>query len=259
MEEKKAVLVVSFGTSYHETIEKNIAAAERAIAAALPDRTLFRAFTSGMILRKLARRDGLLIDDVPQALERIAAEGYTDVVVQPTHILPGEEYAKLLALAAPYAPRFAALRYGKPLLTGWRDYLEVARVLMEELPAPAEGEAVLLMGHGTEHPVNAAYAQLEYVLHDAGWDRAFVGTVEGYPALDQVLRRLAEYPSVTRVRLYPLMLVAGDHATNDMAGPDPDSWRSRLEAAGYAVSCHLQGLGESPGIRALLARRAAEA
>lgn len=261
MEGKKALLAVSFGTSHRDTLEKTIAAAERDLAAAFPERKLYRAFTSGMILRKLAREDGLQIDDVPSALARLAEEGYTDVLVQPTHIINGDEYDKLRALAAGQAGRFQRVAFGVPLLTEPEDYQACVSALLAELPPEEEGRAVVLMGHGTGHPANAAYALLEYVLHDWGRRDVLVGTVEGWPGLEEVLRRLAERPAVRRVELRPLMLVAGDHAKHDLAGDGEDSWKSRLEGAGYETSCVLRGLGEYPGIRALFvehARRAAQ-
>ena len=248
---KRALLMVSFGTSYPETLEKNIAAIEGEAAAAFPGWTVRRAFTSGMILRKLAQRDGLALDDVPAALTRLAAEGFEAVVIQPTHIMNGDEYDKFCAQAAPFGGQFAHFAVGRPLLTAAGDYRAVAEGVMASLPAPAEGEALVFMGHGTGHHANAAYTQLEYVFHDLGWKRVFVGTVEGYPALEEVLRRLKECPAVRRVILHPFMVVAGDHAVNDMAGPEPDSWKSCLERAGYEVTCVLKGLGEYPALRAL--------
>ena len=255
MNEKNALLAVSFGTSHHDTLEKNIAAIERAMADALPGYTLCRAFTSGMILRKLKNRDGLCIDDVPAALERLIGAGYTRVVMQPTHIINGEEYDKLTAQARPYAGRLE-IRTGTPLLTSVQDYKDLAAALMAELAAPAAGEALVLMGHGTGHHANAAYTQLEYVLHDRGWQRAFIGTVEGYPELPEVLNRVRELGDVRRVRLQPLMVVAGDHAKNDMAGDGEDSWKSVFEREGYETACTLRGLGEYEKVRALFAAHA---
>ncbi len=243
--------MVSFGTSYPETLEKNIAAIEGEAAAAFPGWTVRRAFTSGMILRKLEQRDGVVLDDVPAALTRLAEEGYQAVVLQPTHIMNGDEYDKLCAQAAPFERRFARFAVGRPLLTAAEDYRAAAEGVMASIPAPAEDEALVFMGHGTGHHANAAYAQLEYVLHDLGWKRVFLGTVEGYPGLEEVLRRLSERPEVKRVILHPFMVVAGDHASNDMAGEEPDSWKSRLESAGYHVSCMLKGLGEYPALRAI--------
>lgn len=256
--EKKAILAVSFGTSHPDTLEKNIAAIEADMAAAFPERTLRRAFTSGMIIRKLAR-EGTVIDNVPQALERLLAEGYTDLVVQPTHVMNGEEYHKLMNQALPYRDRFGRMAFGRPLLTAAEDYADLGRALLTQLP-PAEPEtAVLYMGHGSEHQANSAYALMEYTFHDLGRRDVVIGTVEGYPGFGEALRRLKERPSVRRVELRPLMTVAGDHAKNDLAGEGTDSWKNQLAAEGYQTSCVLAGLGENPAVRALFVRHAKEA
>ena len=258
-ERKKALLVVSFGTSHLDTLEKTISAIERDLAAAFPDRTCRRAFTSGMILRKLAERDGLRIPDVPAALAELEKEGYADVLLQPTHIMNGEEYDKLRLQAAPFAGRFERMSFGSPLLTAEADYRETVQALLSELPPGRPEEAVVYMGHGTGHFANAAYAQIEYMLHDLGRRDVIVGTVEGYPGFAEVIDRLKERPGVRNISLRPLMIVAGDHAKNDLAGEEPDSWRSQLEKEGYAVSCTLRGLGENPGVRTVFVRHAREA
>lgn len=258
MKEKQALLAVSFGTSYPETLEKTIQAIETDLGAAFPERILRRAFTSGMILKVWRDRDGIEMDDVPQALTRLEEEGCTDVILQPTHIMNGEEFDKLTVQAAPFAGRMK-LAVGDPLLTRTEDYKAVAAALTAALEPPAEDEALVFMGHGTDHHANSAYTQMEYVFHDLGWKRVFFGTVEGYPELEEAFRRLAEQPQIKRVRLQPFMVVAGDHAIHDMAGPEPDSWKSRLEKAGYTVTCVLKGLGEYPGIRAVFAEHARRA
>ena len=255
---EKAVLVVSFGTTHLDTLEKTIQPIEWDIAARMPGRVQCRAFTSGMILRRLAER-GLDIDDVPRALERLAGEGCADVVLQPTHIMNGDEFDKLCAQAEPFRTRFARLSFGRPLLTALEDYRDLTSALMEILPEAEEGTAHVFMGHGTEHYANAAYCQLEYMLHDSGRTDVVLGTVEGYPGLEEVLRRLAERKAVQKVVLHPLMVVAGDHAKNDLAGDEPESWKSRLLARGWQVSCEGKGLGEYPQIRALFVRHALEA
>ena len=255
--EQKALLAVSFGTSHRDTLEKTIAAIEGALAAAFPERTLRRAFTSGMILRKLAR-DGTQIDDVPAALEKLAAEGYTDVLVQPTHIMNGDEYDKMMALAAPYEKQFEKLAFGRPLLTETGDYLDAAQALLADLPAQTAGKAILYMGHGTEHFANSCYALLEYVFRDLGRKDMVIGTVEGYPGFGEAVRRIQEL-GAGQVELRPLMIVAGDHAKNDLAGEEEDSWKSLLEREGYAVTCVLQGLGEFPSVQALFVKHAKEA
>lgn len=253
--EKHAVLVVSFGTSYPETLEKTIAAIEREVGAAFPGWALRRAFTSGIIIRKWHTRDGVCIDTVEGALTKLCNEEFTHVVVQPTHIICGDEYEKMLAQLAPFSAQLT-LKVGRPLLTQVCDYTAVAAALMEAVPPPAEDEAIVWMGHGTEHHANAAYAQMEYILQDLGWKRSFMGTVEGYPALEQVKSRLQEHPEVRRVRLYPFMIVAGDHAVNDMAGDEDDAWQAQLTAAGYAVTCEIKGLGEYPGVREVIVQHA---
>ena len=244
---KRAVLAVSFGTSHRDTLEKNIAAIEAELAAAFPERAVCRAFTSGMILRKLAG-EGTHIDNVPQALERLLAEGCTDVVVQPTHVMSGEEYHKLLAQAEPYRARFARMAFGRPLLAASEDYAALGRALMDALPAQRADTAVLYMGHGSEHQANSAYALMEYTFHDLGRKDVVIGTVEGYPGFGEALRRLKERPQVRR-----------DHAKNDLAGDEEDSWRRRLEAEGYETACVLTGLGEYPAVRALFVEHARQA
>ena len=253
---EKALLAVSFGTSYEDTLEKNIAAIERDLAAAFPERTLRRAFTSGMILRRWKKERGVEIDDVPAALERLAGEGYADILVQPTHVMNGEEYHKLADQAERFRGRFDKLTVGVPLLTAAEDYLDLGRALMEILPPKSEERAVLYMGHGSEHQANSAYALMEYAFHDLGRNDVIVGTVEGYPNFDAAIRRLKERPQVKEVELRPLMTVAGDHAKNDLAGEEEDSWKNVLEGMGYRVNCVLTGLGEYPQVRALFVEHA---
>ena len=237
----QAVLVVSFGTSHLDTLEKTIQPIEWDIAGRMTGRVQRRAFTSGMILRKLERRDGLHIDDVPQALSRLAAEGFDDVVLQPTHIMNGDEYDKLAAQTEPFREKFVRLAIGRPLLTTVQDYKVTAQALLQVLPTREKDTALVFMGHGTEHFANPAYCQL------------------GYPGVEEVLHRLDERPGVKKVVLYPLMVVAGDHAKNDLAGDEPYSWKSRIAARGYDVKCVLSGLGEYPGIREVFVRHAEEA
>lgn len=243
----KAILVVSFGTSYRETCERNIGAIEREIAGAFPDWEVRRAFTSGMIMKKLRSRDNAQIDSVSEALERLAADGFSAVVVAPTHIINGEEYDGIVGDMAAFAGHFDSLAIGRPLLSDTGDYQELARIIGEKFPR-RERAVLCLMGHGTEHFADSAYAALDYHFKDAGRDDVFVGTVEGFPTLETLLRKVGR-TGAARVTLAPLMVVAGDHAVNDMAGGEEDSWKSAFEAEGYAVECVLKGLGEYPGVR----------
>ena len=167
----------------------------------------------------------------------------------------------MMAHALPCVGRFASLTFGAPLLTEVEDYHAAAKALLERLPERRADSAVVYMGHGTEHHANAVYALLGYVLHDLGRTDIHIGTVEGYPGFAEVCRRLEEQGGVRNVLLVPLMVVAGDHARNDLAGEDADSWRNLLTARGYSAACLLEGLGENPAVRSIFvahARTAAE-
>lgn len=243
---KKAVLVISFGTSYRETREKTIEACEKRIAAAFEGYDFFRAFTSNMIIRKIARVEGLQIENPTEALDRLAAEGYEEVVIQSLHIICGEEYTKLKEQVASYKNQFKKICLGRPLLTQIEDYKAAVEAVKPQLPTLHEGEAIVFMGHGTEHEAHSAYPALDYMMEQEDM-KAYIGTVEGYPELDEVINRL-EKNEVKTVYLMPFMLVAGDHALNDMAGEE-DSWKVTLEEKGYEVKVILQGLGENPKIQ----------
>lgn len=240
---KKAVLVVSFGTSYHETRKKTIEACENKIKESFEGYDFYRAFTSGMIINKLKKRDNILIDNPFEALEKLYNDGYKEVVVQSLHIICGDEYNKLKDMMDPYKDKFEKISLGRPLLTYIDDYRETVLAVKQDLEEMDIDEAIVFMGHGTEHESHSAYPAIEYMFRDYGIN-AFVGTVEGYPELDQVIKKLKEY-NVKTVDLMPFMLVAGDHATNDMASDEEDSWKTILENEGFKVKVHLKGLGEN--------------
>lgn len=255
----QAILVVSFGTTFRETMEKNIVPTEQAVQAAFPQRKVVRAFTSGVVMRRLKEQHGVEIDDVPQALQRLVDEGITDVVIQPTHVMNGEEYDKLCRLAQPFAQTLDRMVIGAALLSSAEDFQQVAQALCQYIPQPKPGQAIVFMGHGTSHPANAVYAALEYVFRDMGRKDVAIGTVEGYPGFEEVCRRLEEMGEIREVVCAPLMMVAGDHACNDLAGDEEDSWKSMLQQRGYQVSCQLMGLGEMPQIRDIFVRHTLEA
>ena len=255
---KKALLVVSFGTSYADTREKTIDATENAIAKAYPEYAVKRAFTSQTIIDILAERDEIEISNVTQAMENLVAEGYGDVVVQPLHVMNGEEYDSMIEEIQPYEESFASLQIGKPLLSSYEDYVAVAEVLAGEMPALTEKDALVFMGHGTAHFANSAYACMDYVFKDEGYLNVYVGTVEGFPTFDTIVKNLSE-TDAEKVYLMPLMVVAGDHAQNDMAGDDADSWKSMLKAKGYEVEPVLKGLGEMKGIQEIYIAHIADA
>ena len=244
---KKAILVVSFGTSYHETRKKTIEACENKIKESFKDYDFYRAFTSGMIINKLKKRDNMFIDNPSEALEKLYNAGYKEVVVQSLHIICGDEYNKLKDMVAQYEDKFDKISIGRPLLTYIDDYRETVEAVKKDLDKMDIDEAVVFMGHGTEHESHSSYPAIEYMFRDYGIN-AFVGTVEGYPELEQVIKKLKNR-NIKTVDLLPFMLVAGDHAINDMASDEEDSWKTILEKEGFNVKVHVKGLGENPYIQ----------
>lgn len=245
---EQAIVITSFGTSVPEA-RVSITAVEEALKSAADGCVCVRAFTSSIIRRILAGR-GENVPSVTQALEQLCAAGVRKVVVQPTHLLYGFEYDKLKAEAVAFASQFEQVVVGRPLLANTEDIQHFAGCLSQTFPG-RDGEAVVLMGHGTEHFANAVYPALQTALHLMGRDDLYIGTVEGWPSFDDVLNQLKE----RRVLLAPLMLVAGDHAKEDMAGDSPDSWKSRLEQAGFLVSCSFTGLGMYPWVQEMYRER----
>ncbi len=238
---EKALVVVSFGTSVPEA-RPSISAVEEALTAAAPEYRFLRAFTSPTIRRILKER-GETVLNLTEALRQLQAEKIRHVIIQPTHLLYGYEYDKLKAEAEAMSDSFESLVLGRPLLADSQDLQRLARHLSQDHP-PVPGQAIVFMGHGTEHSANAAYPALQTALSLLGRRDLYIGTVEGWPGLEDLLGLLAS-GGVKSVQLLPLMLVAGDHARNDMA----ITWKSQLEKAGYTVSCSFTGLGELPWVR----------
>ena len=236
---KKALLAVSFGTSVPGA-DAAIISAEASLREACPDRDPFRAFTSRIICRKL-REEGRPVPTPEEALEQILEDGYTDVVIQPTHLIPGREYEKLCSIAAGYEDKFEKLSVSTPLISSPDDLKAAAEAVISHYP-PQEGKALVLMGHGTGHIANMVYPALQTAFRLMGQENVFVGTVEGWPEIEEIIEQLGK-SGCRNVDLAPFMLVAGDHAVNDMAGDEPDSWKSMLEREGYTVHCSMEGIG----------------
>jgi len=254
---KKAILAVSFGTSFEETRKKTIDRIEDDIRRAYPDDTLYRAWTSKMILRKVFKRDHLHIFNIREAMEQMIRDGITELVVQPTHVINGIENDSMKEDVLSYREHFDCISFGAPLLTSEQDRHETVRALMEEWSFLPENEVLVLMGHGTTHHTNAVYAALNDTFQEMGYKNVFLGTVEAYPSMEYLLDQVTSFRP-EKVHLAPFMIVAGDHARNDMAGDKPDSWYSRFVQAGLPVTCHLKGLGEYEGIRRIFLRHIAE-
>ena len=244
---KSAILVVSFGTTHLDTLAKTIQAVEEDIRAAFPDMRVYRAFTSKIVRSRLKSKYDMTVDSVEEALERMKGDGVERVLVQPTLLIPGEEYDRLRGKVLLHAGPMT-ITMGRPVLWDDRDCGRMIRIL--EQTYPVDGDTVLLaMGHGTEHESNCLYVRLAEKIEKESRSLALC-TVEGKPDFEETIGRLKKQEK-RKVHLAPLLLVAGDHAKNDMAGEEPDSLRGLLEQAGFAVSWTLRGLGEIPAVREL--------
>ena len=252
------LLVVSFGTSFNDNRAVTVGAVEEAMEKAFPDYAVRRGFTSNIIIEHVYRRDGVAIDDVEQALDRAKANGVKNLVVQPTHLMNGYEYGDLVEELKSRESDFESVRIGAPLLTTDDDFARVAEAMVKAVDASDGKTAVCYMGHGTAADANSIYARMQKVLTDAGHANYFVGTVEAAPTAEDLVKLVKE-GGYEKVVLRPMMIVAGDHANNDMAGGEADSWKSVFTAAGFQVDCQINGLGELEEIQQLLAAHAGEA
>ncbi len=245
---KKTILVVSFGTSYNENRALTLDAIEEAVAKRYPDWDVRRAYTAQTIIDILEKRDGLKIDNVIEAMERLVSDGVKELVIQPTLVMPGYEYDDIVNEVTPYLDKFEKVAIGKPLIYYNEDYDAVVDALVSAIPEIGkEDTAVVLMGHGSHHFANATYAALDYILHAKGYENVFVGTVEGVPTIDQVIANVTAF-GAKKVIQYPFMIVAGDHANNDMAGDEEDSWTTLFTKAGFEVENRLVGLAQNEAI-----------
>ena len=265
------LLVVSFGTSYNDSRVNDIKSIEDALQEAYPDWSVRRAFTAQIIINHIQARDGERIDNMTQALERAVANGVKNLVVQPTHLMHGAEYDEMCAAIDEYRDQFESVSIAEPLLGEVgsdatvinADKEAVARAVaaaaveasgFDSLEAAKEaGAAFVLLGHGTAHVARVSYSQMSTQMQQLGYENVFIGTVEGEPeetACESVIEEV-QAAGYTTVILRPLMVVAGDHANNDMAGSDDDSWKPMFEDAGLTVDCQIAGLGGIADIQAL--------
>ena len=267
------ILVVSFGTSFNDSRAEDIGGVEKALQAAYPDWSVRRAFTAQIIINHVQARDDEKIDNMDQALERAVDNGVKNLVVQPTHLMHGAEYDELTEAVENYKDKFESVKIAEPLLGEVgadetainEDKAAVAEAITAEAvktagfdsldAAKEEGTAFVFMGHGTSHTAKISYSQMQAQMEQLGYENVFIGTVEGEPedtACEAVIEKLknAEYKKVI---LRPLMVVAGDHANNDMAGDDDDSWKSQFEASGVfdSIDTQIAGLGEIDAIQQL--------
>ena len=265
------LLVVSFGTSYNDSRVNDIKSIEDALQEAYPDWSVRRAFTAQIIINHIQARDGEKIDNMTQALERAVANGVKNLVVQPTHLMHGAEYDEMCAAIDDYRDNFDSVSIAEPLLGEVgsdasvinADKEAVARAVtaaaveasgFDSLEAAKEaGAAFVFLGHGTAHVAKVSYSQMSTQMQQLGYENVFIGTVEGEPeetACESVIEEV-QAAGYTTVILRPLMVVAGDHANNDMAGSEEDSWKTLFESAGFTVDCQIHGLGEIADVQAL--------
>ena len=250
------LMVVSFGTSYNDNRRMTVGAIEDAIEKAFPDYSVRRAFTSQIIIDHVKSRDNEIIDNVTEALDRAEKNGVKRLVIQPTHLMNGLEYTDLVNEVAERSDAFEKVSIAEPLLTSDEDFKAVMTAITEATAEYDDGEtAICFMGHGTEADSNQIYAKMQDLLTESGYENYFVGTVEATPSLEDVLAKVqaGEYKKVV---LEPLMIVAGDHANNDMAGDEDGSWKKTFEDAGYEVTCLVRGLGELEPIQQLFVQHA---
>ena len=268
---EKELLVVSFGTSFNDSRVADIKSIEDALQEANPDWSVRRAFTAQIIINHIQARDGEKIDNMEQALERAVANGVKQLVVQPTHLMHGAEYDEMCAAIDKVRDKFESVEIAEPMLGEVgndatiinADKEAVAKAVVaaalsesgyESTAAAKEaGVAYVLMGHGTAHVAKVTYSQMATQMDKLGYENVFIGTVEGEPedtSCEAVIAAVKE-AGYTTVVLRPLMVVAGDHANNDMAGADEDSWKTMFEAAGFTVNCQISGLGRIADVQAL--------
>ena len=254
------VLVISFGTSFNDSRVATIGAIEAAMEKAFPGYSVRRGFTANIVIDHVYKRDDEKIDDLTEALDRAVANGVKNLLVQPTHLMNGYEYTDVKDELAKYEDKFETVVLGDPILTTDADYDAVIKAITEDTKQFLDGQtAICFMGHGTENASNHVYADMQAKLTEKGFKDYFVGTVEAEPTFQEVVDAV-KAAGYKKVILEPLMIVAGDHANNDMADPeDPESWYSLFKAAGIEPTARLKGLGEFPAIQDLLVEHLKEA
>ncbi len=260
---KDAILVMSFGTTFKDTRAKTIDATVEAIKAAHPGVKVVTAFTSHIIIDRIKANEGIVYPTPEEALAALKAEGYTRVALTSLDIIPGMEYDYKDAVYQLHKNDFKKMSMGTPLMY-WQgqegqadDITATMEALSTQFPKMGKKDAVLIMAHGTPHPANAYYSVMQSRLEELGYKNAYIFSVEGWPHLETVMPELKE-KGIKNVTLMPLMMVAGDHANNDMAGDEPDSFKSILQANGFKVKTYLHGLGENAAVQKLFVDKATE-
>lgn len=262
--DKDAILVMSFGTTFKDTREKTIDATVNAIKAAHPGVKVVTAFTSHIIIDRIKANEGISYPTPEEAIAQLKAGGYTRIAMTSLDIIPGMEYAYKDAVFQLHKNDFKKATFGTPLMY-WQgqegqadDITTTMKAVSTQFPKLGKRDAVLVMAHGTPHPANAYYAVMQDRLNEMGLNNVLIFSVEGWPHLETVIPQL-KAKGIKNVTLMPLMMVAGDHANNDMAGDEPDSFKSILENEGFKVNAYIHGLGENEAVRQLFVDKAEQA
>ena len=259
--DKDAIVVMTFGTTFAENRAKTIDATIEGIKAAHPGVKVVTAYTSHIIIDRVAANEGIKYPTPEEALAQLKAEGYTRVALTTLDVIPGMEYNYKLGVFNSYKQDFKKMTIGTPLMY-WQgqeeqadDVTEVLKAFATQFPKTKKGEGIVMMAHGTPNIANAYYAVIQEKLQEMGYDNVFIETVEGWPSLETIIPKL-KAKKIKKVTIMPFMMVAGDHANNDMAGSEEDSHKSILEKEGIKVETYIHGLGENEAVRNVFVERA---
>ncbi|MGY4105476.1 sirohydrochlorin cobaltochelatase [Ignavigranum ruoffiae] len=245
---KKAIILTSFGSTHQDTRKKTIEVLAEEIRDLYPDYELRQTFTSKIVRQKVLSRENIKVNSLKEELDLLIKEGVSEVVIQSTHIIPGSEFHKIYMQTKKARKTGLKIKVGQPLLSSPEDYREVVNYLKENFTPKSENEITLFMAHGTSHASFTSYVALAYMLNNSP---LYMACVESYPELNDIIPDLKE-KQIKKINLRPFMFVAGDHAKNDMAGENPDSWKIQLQNSGFEVQTYIEGLGEYKKIRQIL-------
>lgn len=261
LQDKDAIVVMTFGTTFTDTRAKTIDATINAIKAQHPGVKVVTAYTSHIIIDRVKKNEGITFPTPEEALEQLKAEGYTRIALANLNVIPGVEYDYNLGVFEHYKNSFKKMTIAVPLMY-WQgqegqadDVTETLKALATQFPKTKQGEGIILMAHGTPHIANGYYAVIQSKLQEMGYNNVFIETVEGWPSLETVIPKLKEQ-KIKKVTIMPFMMVAGDHANNDMAGDEEDSHKSILAKEGIQVEAYIHGIGENPAVRGIFVERA---
>lgn len=255
---KKAILIVSFGTRYKETREKTINSIEKELQKAYPNYSIYKAFTNKIIIKKLIKTDNLKINTINEALEKIINDDIKEIIIQPTYIVNGIENNLMIETISNYKDKFESIKIGAPLLTSNKDYNKLIDIIIKKFSYLKKDESLICIGHGSNNYVNSNYERLNYMFKEKGFKHIFVVTIKGYSNISNIILELKNL-NPKKVTLMPLMVVSGNHVLKDIIGDNKNSWKSILEDNGFKVEYSLKSLGEYKEIKKMYIEHIKEA